>query len=55
MATWIEVRAPLAGLRKKGESAEFRYRVIIHKGDNKAARIADQWTLYGQPPKVTGK
>jgi hypothetical protein len=27
---------------KKGESAEFNYRVLIHKGDTNAARIPDQ-------------
>jgi len=40
---------------KKGEAAEFNYRILIHKGDTKAARVADQWRLYSQPPKVTAK
>jgi len=33
---------------KKGETAEFNYRIIIHEGDTKAARVADQWRLYAQ-------
>ena len=37
---------------KKGESAEFNYRVIIHKSDTKAAHIANEWTLYSDPPKI---
>jgi hypothetical protein len=40
---------------KKGESAEFQYRVVIHKGDTKAAEIADQWQDYKSPPKVNLK
>ncbi len=37
---------------KKGETAEFNYRIFIHKGDTKAARVADAYTLYADPPKV---
>jgi hypothetical protein len=40
---------------KKGESAQFQYRVVIHQGDTKAAGIADQWELYKNPPKVNLK
>lgn len=40
---------------KKGEVAEFNYRILIHKDDTKAARVADHWKLYSAPPKVTGK
>jgi hypothetical protein len=42
-------------LFKKGESVEFKYRVVIHKADTKAAHIAKQWSLYGSPPKVSSK
>lgn len=38
---------------KKGETVEFNYRVIFHKDDTKTARIADQWKLYSDPPKIT--
>jgi len=38
---------------KKGENAEFNYRIIIHKGDTAAARIADQWQVYKQQPNIT--
>ncbi len=31
---------------KKGEELLFRYRVIIHSGDEKAAKIADQFKAY---------
>jgi len=37
---------------KQGETAEFNYRILIHKGDTKAARVADAYTLYADPPKV---
>ncbi len=40
---------------KKGESAEFNYRVIIHKGDTKSAHIAGQWLLYSSPPTISMK
>ena len=40
---------------KKGKTAEFNYRILIHKGDTRAARVADHWTLYSDPPKVTCK
>jgi hypothetical protein len=39
---------------KKGETAAFNYRMLIHKGDSKAARVADEYRLYMDPPKVTG-
>lgn len=38
---------------KKGETAEFRYRIVIHKGDTKAARIAEQYGLFAEPPTVS--
>lgn len=31
---------------KKGENLLFRYRVILHEGDEKAAKIADQFKAY---------
>lgn len=40
---------------KKGESAEFNYRVIMHKGDTKAANIAEQYEVYQNPPKISLK
>lgn len=40
---------------KKGESCEFKYRAIIHKGDTSTARIADQWKVYENPPKISLK
>lgn len=38
---------------KKGEATEFNYRVVIHKGDTKAAHIAGQWSLYSSPPAIS--
>ena len=35
---------------KKGESASFSYRVIIHQGDTKAAGIAEQFKLFAATP-----
>ncbi len=40
---------------KKGDSTEFCYRVVLHKGDTQAAHIADQWKLYSAPPQVNLK
>ncbi|UCD28710.1 MAG: PmoA family protein [Planctomycetota bacterium] len=37
---------------KKGESARFNYRVLIHKGDTKAAHVSDQYQNYIQPVTV---
>jgi len=34
----------------KGESIRLGYRVILHAGDADAARIADQFRAYAQPP-----
>jgi hypothetical protein len=40
---------------KKGESAEFNYRVVLHKSDTRAAHIPDQWSLYSSQPKISVK
>ena len=40
---------------KKGETAEFNYRILIHREDTKSARVADHWKLYSDPPEVTGQ
>ncbi|HOW18114.1 MAG TPA: PmoA family protein, partial [Phycisphaerae bacterium] len=40
---------------KKGETAEFNYRILIHKGDTKAARVAEAYSLFADPPKVAAK
>jgi len=37
---------------KKGETQEFDYRILIHKGDTKAARVAEQYQLYTEPPAI---
>lgn len=37
---------------KKGETAEFNYRVIIHKGDTVAAGIAEKYKLYERAPRI---
>ncbi|MEP0844791.1 MAG: PmoA family protein [Phycisphaerae bacterium] len=33
---------------KKGESATFEYRILIHTGDTQAARVAEHYRLYEQ-------
>lgn len=38
---------------KKGEKAEFNYRIVIHKGDTKEAGVADQYRLYGEQSKAS--
>lgn len=38
---------------KKGESAEFNYRVVIHKGETEEAKVAAQYQHYARPPRVT--
>jgi hypothetical protein len=38
---------------KKGETAEFNYRILIHKDDLKSANVPEQWKLYSDPPKFT--
>ncbi|MHC4798530.1 MAG: DUF6807 domain-containing protein, partial [Planctomycetota bacterium] len=37
---------------KKGESAEFNYRIFIHQGDTKTSRVADQYRNYTEPMKI---
>ncbi|MBP7934419.1 MAG: PmoA family protein [Phycisphaerae bacterium] len=37
---------------RKGEKAEFNYRILIHKGDTQEARVADQYRLYSEQPKT---
>jgi hypothetical protein len=40
---------------KKGAAAEFNYRILIHDGDTKQAKVAEQYRLYSEPAKVTAK
>ena len=37
---------------KKGENVEWNYRVYIHKGDTKAAKVADEYRLYTTSPQI---
>lgn len=39
---------------KKGETATFNYRIVIHKGDTKEAGVADQYRLYAERLKAAG-
>lgn len=38
-----------------GETVTFKYRIFIHEGDTKAARVADVYGTYADPPVVTLK
>lgn len=38
---------------KKGESLTFNYRVYVHRGDAKEAKVADRYADYINPPKVS--
>ncbi len=38
---------------EKGESVTFDYRIVIHRGDTDAARVADQYALYTSNPPGT--
>ena len=38
---------------KSGESLTFNYRVYVHRGDSKAAKVADRYADYINPPKVS--
>jgi hypothetical protein len=40
---------------KKGETAEFNYRILIHAGDTKQAKIAEQYGLYVGAANVVTK
>jgi len=35
---------------KRGETQEFNYRILIHTGNTKTARVAEQYELYIEPP-----
>lgn len=37
---------------KQGESVTFHYRVYVHNGDVKRARVADRYADYATPPQV---
>jgi len=37
---------------KKGDTQEFNYRILIHRGDTKTARVAEQYELYTEPASV---
>lgn len=37
---------------EKGETLTFRYRVYVHAGDVKNAKVADRYADYATPPKV---
>jgi Family of unknown function (DUF6807) len=34
------------------ETLQFRYRVLLHQGDARAARVEETWRAYANPPKV---
>lgn len=36
----------------EGKSVTFRYRVLFHKGDTRAAKIAESFAAWATPPKV---
>ncbi len=36
----------------EGKSVTFRYRVLFHKGDTRAAKIAESFNAWATPPKV---
>lgn len=36
----------------QGETISFRYRIFLHHGDTAAARIADVYAAYAEPPEV---
>jgi len=36
----------------QGESVTFHYRVYVHNGDVKRARVADRYADYATPPQV---
>lgn len=38
-------------IQKKGETLKFRFRIIVHKGDEKAAKIADAFASYAKEEK----
>jgi hypothetical protein len=40
---------------KPGETLTFKYRIFIHEGDTQAARVADVYAAYADPPKVEVK
>lgn len=42
-------------LFKKGQTARFDYRILIHKSDTKTAKVAEQYKLYTEPPKAEAK
>ena len=37
----------------KGENVEWNYRVYIHKGDTKAAKVAEKYRQYTTSPEIT--
>lgn len=51
MRAWRKSK-PGSYVWKKGDTQEFNYRILIHKGDTKAARVAEQYELYTEPPAV---
>jgi hypothetical protein len=40
---------------KKGETVEFNYRILLHKGDTKAADVPEAYRMYVAPPKVEAR
>ena len=36
-----------------GETLTFNYRVYVHRGDAKGAKVADRYADYINPPKVS--
>jgi len=46
-------QGPIYLSRDKGEKLDMRYRIYIHRGDEKKGRVEEKWQEWANPPKIT--
>jgi len=46
-------QGPIYLSKARGESLDMRYRIYIHRGDEKKGRVEERWQEWVNPPRVT--
>jgi len=45
-------QGPICLSRAKGDKLDVRYRIYIHRGDEKRGRVEEKWQVWANPPRV---
>ncbi|RLI00453.1 hypothetical protein DRO38_06425, partial [Candidatus Bathyarchaeota archaeon] len=46
-------QGPIYLSKARGDKLDMRYRIYIHRGDEKQGRVEEKWQEWVKPPKVT--